>query len=284
MRSAPLVLALLALPLALPAQQAPRFPAWNIAYAVPDGWRMTQQQGRVHALGNAGNDAVLYLAPGPYQSFEEIAAELPKAFGALGVQGMPNGQAQSATVAGMRAMSLTYVGRDGAGMPIEAKVIAVLTPHGTGLVALGLTRMGMMPRLAPAMDQALAGISATGAPVPDAQAMAALRGKWMYFSGGTSGGSRLQGSATRSYEENVEFDGAGRYAWSSSAAVNVTTPETGVGGGSSAGGANAGSDQGSYAVIGNTLVLCGRTGTLSVDVQILGDRIIADGKTYMRMP
>jgi hypothetical protein len=136
------------------------------------------------------------------------------------------------------------------------------------LVALGLTRMGMMARLAPAMDQAIA----------------ALRGKWMYFSGGSSGGSRITGNSIRSYEENVEFDGMGRYAWSSSASVSVTTPETGVGGGSSAGGANAGNDQGTYTIIGGTLVLQGRAGKLIVDVQVLADRIIADGKTYFRNP
>ncbi|MBX7118523.1 MAG: hypothetical protein K1X31_05950 [Gemmatimonadaceae bacterium] len=274
---------LLLLPAAAVPGQAPRFEAWKLAYAIPDGWRMTQQQGRVHALGNATNDAVLYLAPGPYQTFEEVAAELPKAFTALGLQGMPNGQPQAGTYGGLRAMSLTYVGQDRMGTPLEAKVIAVLSPHGTGLVALGLTRMGMMARLASAMDQALNGVSAAGAPVPDAQAIAALRGKWMLYSGSTSGGGRLSGSASRSYEENVEFDGQGRYAWSNSASVNVVTPEVGVGGGSSAGGVNAGSDQGSYTVIAGTLVLQGRAGKTIVDVQILADRIIADGKTYLRM-
>lgn len=283
MRPAPLALALALLPHALHAQAAPRFDAWNIGYAVPEGWRMTQQQGRVHALGNASNDAVLYLAPGPYQSFEEVAAELPRAFAALGLQGMPTGQPQQGSYAGMRAMSLTYVGQDRTGTPLEAKVIALLTPHGSGLVALGLTRMGMMARLAPAMDQALHGASAGGAPVPDPQAVAALRGRWMFFSGNAGGGSRITGSSNRSYEENVEFDGQGRFAWSSSAAVSVTTPEIGAGGGSSAGGANASNDQGTYTVIGGTLVLRGRAGVMSVDVQILGDRIVADGKTYMRM-
>ncbi len=282
MRCTVVALALLVTPLAAASQPAARFDAWRIAYAIPDGWRITAQQGRVHSLGTGGNDAVLYLAPGPYQSFEEVAAELPKAFTALGLQGMPNTQPQGGTHGGMRSMSITYVGRDATGTPLEAKVLAVLTPHGTGVVALGVTRMGMMARLAPAMDQAMNGITASGTPVPDAQAIAALRGKWMYFSGSTSGGSRITGSSNRSYEENVEFDGTGRYAWSSSASVSVTTPEIGVGGGSSAGGANAGNDQGTYTIIGNTLVLQGRAGKTIVDVQILADRIIADGKTYFR--
>lgn len=284
MRRTLLALALLAAPVAVSSAQAPRFDAWKVSYAIPDGWRLTAQQGRVHSLGTGNNDAVLYVAPGPYLSFEEVATELPKAFTALGLQGMPNGQPLSGMHGGMRSMSLTYVGRDATGTPLEVKVIAVLTTHGTGVVALGIARMGMMARLAPAMDQAMNGVGASGAPVPDAQAIAALRGKWMYFSGGSSGGSRITGSAIRSYEERVEFDGAGRYAWSSSASVSVTTAETGVGGGSSAGGANAGSDQGTYTIIGSTLVLQGRAGRTIVDVQILADRIIADGKTYFRDP
>jgi uncharacterized protein (TIGR03067 family) len=283
MRRVRVVLALFAAPLVVASAQSPRFDAWKLSYAIPEGWRMTAQQGRVHSLGPTTNDAAIYVAPGPYQTFDEVAAELPKAFTALGLQGMPNGQPQGGTVGGMQSMSLTYVGRDGAGTPLEAKVIAVLTPHGTGLVALGVTRMGLMARLAPAMDQAMNGIATSGAPVPDAQAIAALRGKWMYFSGSTSGGSRITGSSNRSYEENVEFDGLGRYAWSSSASVSVTTPETGgVGGGSSAGGANAGNDQGTYTVIAGTLVTQGRAGKRIVDVQILTDRIIADGRTYFR--
>jgi hypothetical protein len=263
------------------AQPAPKFPAWNIAYAIPTDWRLTQQQPRVHALTNATNDALLYLAPGPYQSFEEVAAELPKAFTALGMVGMPNGAPQTLQIAGMRAMSATYLAQDRTGARLDVKVIAALTPHGTGLVALGLARMGSLARLAPAMDQAMAGMLATGTPVPDAQAIAALRGRWVYYSGRAAGGSVLQGSSSRSYEETVEFDGVGRFTFSSSASVSVTTPETGgVGGGSSAGGVNANSDQGSYAIIGSTLVLRGRAGVLAVDVQVAGDRIIADGKTY----
>ncbi len=273
-------LAAQALPSATPT--APTFRAWNIGYTVPAEWRIAQQQGRVHALSNATNDAAIYLAPGPYQSFEEVAAELPKAFTALGMTGMPNGAPQTLQVGGLRAMSATYLAQDRSGTPLDVKVIAVLTPHGTGLVALGLTRMGSLARLAPAMDQAMAGVTASGAPVTDAQAVAALRGRWIYYSGRAGGGSVLQGSSSRSYEETVEFDGAGRFAFSSSASVSVTTPETGgVGGGSSAGGVNAANDQGSYAVIGTTLVLRGRAGMLTVEVQILSDRIVAEGKTYL---
>ncbi len=262
--------------------QAPQFDAWKVSYAVPSGWRIAQQQGRVHTLGLPSNDMVIYVAPGPYQSFEEVAAELPKAFTALGLQGMPNGQPQNATVQGMRAMSANYYAQDRTGTPLEVRVVAVLTPHGTGLVALGGTRAGNLPKLQAAIDEAMNGIAASGAPVADQRAIAALRGRWIYYSGRAGGGSVLSGSSSRSYEENVEFDGAGRFSFSSSASVSVTTPETGVGGGSSAGGVNTSGDQGTYTVIGSTLIVRGRSGMASYEIQILADRIIADGKTYFR--
>jgi hypothetical protein len=49
-----------------------------------------------------------------------------------------------------------------------------------------------------------------------------------------------------------------------------------------AGGAGATSDQGTYTVIGNTLVMKGRQGQQAFQLQILADRIIADGRTYLR--
>jgi hypothetical protein len=60
--------------------------------------------------------------------------------------------------------------------------------------------------------------------------------------------------------------------------VSVTAP----GAGGVAGGASANSDQGTYTVIGNTLVMKGRQGQQAFQVQVLGDRIVADGRTYLR--
>ena len=76
----------------------------------------------------------------------------------------------------------------------------------------------------------------------------------------------------------MEFDGVGRFAYQSSASVSVTTP--GLTG--SAGGAQASNDEGTYTVIGTTLVVRGRQGQASFELQILADRVIADGKTYLR--
>jgi hypothetical protein len=50
----------------------------------------------------------------------------------------------------------------------------------------------------------------------------------------------------------------------------------------SAGGAQSASDDGTYTVIGTTLVLRGRQGTLSFELQLAADRLTADGRTYLR--
>ena len=76
----------------------------------------------------------------------------------------------------------------------------------------------------------------------------------------------------------MEFDGVGRFTYQSSASVSVTTP--GLTG--SVGRADASSDEGTYTVIGTTLVVRGRQGQATYDLQILADRVIADGRTYVR--
>ena len=116
------------LPAATVAQTAaPRLEGWNATYALPAGWRITQQQGRVHALAPATNDLLVYVVAGPYQTFDEVALELPKAFQLLGVTGMPASQPVASTVRQMRAMTADYMGQDRSGMPIQSRVIAVLS-------------------------------------------------------------------------------------------------------------------------------------------------------------
>ena len=100
----------------------------------------------------------------------------------------------------------------------------------------------------------------------------------MYYAGKASGVTVPSGGASRSHEEYVTFDGAGNFQWQSSSSVSVTAP----GAGGMAGGANANSDQGTYTVIGNTLVMKGSQGQQAFQIQILADRIIADGRTYLR--
>jgi len=269
-------IALTAAPSANAQRQA--FQEWGLAYTLPAGWNLTQQFGRVHGLTGGGQGAAIYVAPGMYQNFNEVAVDLNKGFQALGLTGTPMGQPQASTIRGMQAMTATYAGRNQMGMPLQARVTAVLTPHGTGLIVTGIAAAPQMSQISEAVDRVAQSLEALGAPQPNAQAVAALRGRWMFYAGRADGTTSASGGSSRSYEEFVEFDGQGRFAWQSSASVNVTTPGyTG-----SAGGAQASNDDGTYTVIGSTLVVRGRQGQASYEVQILADRIVADGRTYVR--
>jgi hypothetical protein len=274
MRPSLLTLSLLAT--APAAAQAPSFDAWSLAYGVPPGWHITQQIGRVHVLSAAG--ATIYVGPGMYAGFNDVAVELNKGFQSLGLTGMPTGTPRSLTIQGMQAMAADYVGQNQMGQPLRARAVAVLTAHGTGLVILGLAPMAQPGDMAAAVDQIAHSVRAAGAPRTNDQLVAALRGRWMYYAGRADGTTSASGGASRSHEEFVEFDGRSRFAYQSSSSVMVATP--GLTG--SAGGAQSASDDGTYTVIGTTLVLRGRQGTLSFELQLAADRLTADGRTYLR--
>jgi hypothetical protein len=174
-------------------------------------------------------------------------------------------------------MTATLASQDQMGQQVYSRVVTVLTPHGTGVAVVGMTTPQQMPQLQATVDRMASSVQAQ-APQVNQQAVAALRGRWMYYAGKASGVTVPSGGASRSHEEYVTFDGSGSFQWESSSSVSVTTP--GMGG--VAGGANANSDQGTYTVIGNTLVMKGRQGQQSFQVQILADRIVADGRTYLR--
>jgi len=264
----------------VPPQERARqaFDDWSISYDVPAGWQVAQRMGRVHGLTMGSQDAVIYVAPGMYQNFNEVAVDLGKGFQALGLTGIPMGPPSSSTIHGMQAMTANYTGQNQTGMPLQAKVTAILTPHGTGLIVTGIATPQRMAQIGTAVDQIAQSIEAAGPPRTNAQAVAALQGRWMLYSGKAEGATSAAGGSSRSYEEFVEFDGQGRFTWQSSASVSVSTP--GLTG--SAGGAQASNDDGTYTVIGSTLVVRGRQGQSAFDVQILPDRIIADGRTYVR--
>jgi hypothetical protein len=191
---------------------------------------------------------------------------------------MPTGQPTSSTIRGMQAMTADYAGQNQMGIPLQAHAVAVITPQGTGLVVLGLAAYGQIEPVAAAVDQVAQSIQVHGPPRTNQQVVAALRGRWMFYSGRADGTTSASGGSSRSHEEFVEFDGVSRFTYQSSSTVMVTTPGyTG-----NAGGAQSTSDDGTYTVIGTTLVTRGRSGQMSFELQVLPDRIIADGRTFVR--
>jgi len=251
---------------------------WKVSYELPAGWQVAQRTERYHGLTTIAQGAVVYVAVGMYQSFNDVAGDLNKAFQALGLTGYPTGQSTLSTIRGMQAMTADYTGQNRAGMPLRARVTAMLSPHGTGVVVTGIAATQLMPQVQTAVDQVVGSIDIAGPPQSNPRAVAALQGRWMLYSGRADGATSATGGTSRSYEETVQFDGQGRFAWQSSASVSVTTP--GLTG--NAGGAQSSSDEGTYTVIGSTLVVRGQQGLASFEVQILADRVIAEGKTYLR--
>jgi hypothetical protein len=141
-----------------------------------------------------------------------------------------------------------------------------------------MTNQQQMPQLRQRVDQIAQSFRAAGPPRVNQQAMQALAGRWMYYDGKADGGSSVTGSTSRSHEEFVQFDGVGQFSWQSSSSVSVYTP----GYSGSAGSASANSDAGSYMVIGSTLVVRGRQGQTTFELQLMGDRLTADGRTFLR--
>jgi len=280
---APLILALAVLPLGLAGQIAPAgpgtspsFSGWNIDHALPNGWQVGQVLGRVQMLASTTDAGAIFVAPGLYGSFQEVVADLSTFYQSLGLVAYPVEQPAEGTVAGLRAMTATYASQDQMGQMVHGRVVAVLTPHGTGFVVLGMTTPQQMQGLRATVDRVVESVKARP-PEVNQQAITALAGRWMYYAGKAEGVTSVMGGSSRSHEEFVTFDGQGRWEWQSSSSVSVTAP-----GGAGAGGAQSNADQGTYTVIGTTLVLKGTQGQQTFEIQILADRIIADGRVYLR--
>ncbi len=267
-------------PGATPVGGGSSFSGWNVRYAVPAGWQLGQSLGRLHVLASTTQAGAIFVATGLYASFEEMVADLSKFYQSMNLQAMPVEQPSQQTIAGMRALTAVYASMDQMGRPVHGRYVALLTPHGTGLGVLGMTTPDQMTQLRVTVDRLAANVQAH-APQVNQQAVVALAGKWMYYAGKADGGGAVTGGASRSHEEFVTFDGRGSFAWESSTSVMVTTPEY-SGGAGGAGAANANSDQGTYTVIGSTLVLKGRQGQMAFELQLGGDRFSADGRVYLK--
>jgi hypothetical protein len=254
-----------------------RFNGWNIEYSLPQGWTLAQNVGRLQALASNTEAGAIFLGPGMYRNANEALADLSQFYQLLNLQAYPVEPPQGTTIAGLQATVATYVSTDQTGRAVQGRFISLLTPHGTGLNMLAMTTPDQMPKLRATLERLAASVKAMP-PTVNQQAIAALAGTWMLYAGASGGGSSVTGSTSHSHEESVVFDGRGNYQWQSSSSVSVTTP--GYSGG--AGRATSDADQGTYTVIGSTLVMKGTKGQFTADFQIQGNRLVADGKTYLR--
>jgi hypothetical protein len=249
---------------------------WNIQYSVPAAWQVSQNLGRVQVLASHTEAGAIFVTPGLYTNFNEVTADVAAFYQSMGQVAYPVEQPTQTTIAGMQAMAGTYMSQDQMGQQVHARIIAMLTPHGTGVVVSGMTTPQQMPQLRATLD-CVASTVAAQPPQVNQQAVAALRGRWMYYAGKATGVTRPSGGSSRSHEEYVTFDGSRYFQWQSSTSLSVTAP-----GAAGVGSAGSNSDQGTYTVIGNTLVVKGQQGQQTFDIQILPDRVIANGRTYLK--
>ncbi len=254
------------------------FPGWSIGYALPAGWRVGQSLGRLQILASNSDAGAIFIAPGLYARPDEAVADLSVFYQQMQMQAYPVEELRETIIAGMRAVVATYASQDQMGRIVHGRYIALLTPHGTGLNMLAMTTPEQMGRLGATLERLAASVTAR-APNVNQRAVAQLAGRWIYYDGKSNPITTSSGGSSRSHEEWVVFDGRGGFQWQSATMFSVTTPGMSAGGAS---GSSEDADQGTYTVIGNTLVFKGRKGQLAVDFQTDGERLVAVGKTFVR--
>ncbi|MGZ7065571.1 MAG: hypothetical protein ACXVI6_04370 [Candidatus Aminicenantales bacterium] len=260
-----------------PADSQGVFSGWNITYTLPPGWQVAQRLGRTQILSSQTEAGVIFLGAGAYRNAQEAIADLSLAYQKMNLRATPVEQPQQTTISGLQAVVATYVSQDQSGRNVQGRFISVFTRHGTGLNMLAMTTPEQMPKLKATLER-LAGTVQASPPAVNNQAVAALAGNWIFYSGSAGGGSRVTGGTSNSYEETLVLDGRGNFRWQSSASVSADA--SGYSG--SAGQATSNADQGTYTVIGTSLVFRGTKGQLIVDFELQGNRLVVGGKAYGR--
>jgi hypothetical protein len=253
------------------------FSGWNIRYTVPPSWTVARIIGRSQVLASQAEPGIIFLGAGMYRTAEEAIADLAAAYRMLNLQAMPVEPPQRTTIGGFDAVVATYVSVDQSGRQVQGRYLALFTRYGTGLNMLAMTTPELMPKLRDTLD-VLASTVKASEPAVNADAVAALAGSWIYYAGAAGGGSRVTGGTSNSYEETVVFDGRGGFRWQSSASVSADA--SGYAG--SAGQASANNDQGTYTVIGTSIVFKGARGQVVVDFELQANRLALGGKVFGR--
>jgi hypothetical protein len=275
----------LALDGSLAAQSAPapgsvtRLPGWNIEFSLPIGWRIAQTQGHVRMLASTSEPGMIFIAPGLYDSADEMIADVTRLYASMNQMPTPVEVPASARIGGLPAMVATYDSQDQTLRPVRARYVNVLTPHGTGLNLLAMSAPEHFDRLRLTVERLAASVIAQ-MPDPENGAMAALAGTWRL-----APDERAAASAERSApsaDESVTFDGRGGYQWESFSFVTQFGRLSGSRTTNTVTTASGQVDVGRYTVLGNRLVLRGRRGQFALEFELEGEHLVIGGKTYRR--
>lgn len=253
------------------------FPGWNLAYTLPDGWYVRQTVGRVHVLLSEAEQGSIFLAPGLYESADDVLVGMNSFSRLARISARLTQGPSDTTLAGLPAVLASFSGEGEFGRPIATRLAGVFTPYGTGMLVLGVAP----PPAFEEMRQSVEALAATVmAQPPDVNPDAARRlvGLWLRYRDGQPPGADPEQDETRSIEDTIEFEDGGSFVWKSSvylaaeARGRADDPNTTAGE----------SDRGAYRVIGDVLVLKGRQGQRVYDFSQSDDRLLLDGATYYR--
>lgn len=265
--------------LAAPAGADPamrRIDGFNVAYPIPAGWSVMRQLEHTDVLGSHTHAGILLVTPGLWRSAEQALADAQQFLAQQQLQGRAAG-APERLAGRLSGLAVTYEAAGNLGQPLQARLIGLAGSQGTGLVVLAVTTPAQFAGLRETAERLAAGAEA-GAPRTNAQAVAALAGKWTAYAGGHDPARYRRTGSMHAHNETLWLDGRGGYAYHSSGYVSAGPT-----------GSDYGTrtfetkDQGTYTVLGqDTLVLTGQRGTFVVRFVVKGGAIVTQAKTWIR--
>ena len=192
---------------------------WNISYKVPDDWPLYRTEGRLKAFMHQGTQSLLFTAPAINQTQKGIANDITNLANVLNLQVQPSQGLNETTMHGKKVIEGSFdIINNTTFENLKGYSITVFGQYETSLGILVLAKPENIEMSRKVLKDMLPSIKIEK-PVANNQAVAALAGTWIYYSGASSPSIARSGSWSHSYEETVYFDGAGNYEWRSSSHV-----------------------------------------------------------------
>lgn len=254
---------------------------WNISYTVPGDWPLYRTEGRLKAFMHQGTQSILFVAPGIDQTLQGIANDINNLANVLNLKVQPSQGLNETKMNGKKAIEGSFdIINNTTFENLKGYSITVFGQYETSLGILVLAKPENIEMSRSVLKDMLPTIK-FGKPVENRQAVAALAGTWIYYSGASSPSIARSGSWSHSYEETVYFDGVGNYKWRSSSHVAASGNTRGnyQSSASNIGGNNS---EGTYRVIENTLIVKNNHGSFTYDIQLAGGKLISGGRTFLR--
>jgi hypothetical protein len=260
------------------AQSEAAFPGWNVGYSLPPTWFVRQTVGRLHVLGSDSEAGGVFLAPGLYEDFDDVRADLEVLAQLAQLIGAPVEGPTDTMIAGSPGVVAVYAAQSRSGERLRARLLATFSPYGTGVVALGMVKPDQFWYFQQTLDRIVASVR-IGKPDIQESSVAAAAGTWAAYRAGKPP-PVVSADDWSGVKDVFEFDGQGLYAWKSaiylSAEVRGKADDPAL--------IRDETDAGAYTVIAGRLILKGRRGQRAMDLSIEDGRMVVGTTTYFRRP